>query len=215
MVQIMISFKEFLLESEDPKHIAETIKRDCSNFLLELHGVIPVYRGQNVPTVFKKYTVNKNRQPKNLNQEIHAALDEAFEKMTGIRYRSESVFASGCKKTAKEYGRPCLFFPKGKYEYIWSPIINDPFEWFNLAKSSYAVKDGYIEYSPLHESQYLEDIKNFIISGEANYEHNTNLREAILSLNEIMFYCNNYYLLPIDDNMKQVAEEVIMLLNQK
>lgn len=211
----MISFKRFLLESKDPKHIVEVLKRDCSKFLLELDETVPLYRGQNCPPIFKKYVVKKNRPPKNLRQEIHAALDEAFEKMTGIKYRSESVFASGSKQTAKEYGMPCLFFPKGRYDYIWSPIINDPFEWFNLDKLSYAVKDGYIDYNPLHESQYLENIKHFILSGEASYEHNTKLKEAILSENEIMFYCNDYYLLPDEPNMKAINDEVIHLLNIK
>lgn len=210
----MISFKQFLLESDDPDHIVEILKRDCSKFLHELDGAVPVYRGQNVGTGFRKYDVKRNRQPKNLRQEIHAALDEAFEKLTGIRYRSESVFATGCLKTAKEYGTPCLFFPKGNYDYIWSPIINDPFEWFNLNKLSYAVKDGYIEYNPLHESQYLENIKNFIISGQANYEHNENLKQAVKSLNEIMFYCSDYYLLPLTSDMP-VAVAVIKLLSEK
>jgi len=57
---------------------------------------------------------------------IHKALDIMFNKYYGWKARSNSIFCTGLRSDASEYGeRVYLIFPVGKYKYLYNPYIPD------------------------------------------------------------------------------------------
>lgn len=217
--KILKSFKQFLYEEQkSAEEIAEMIKRDCSPFLKEWRNYRPLFRGSKIDGNFQKFIVDKNRKPKHTNQEIHDALNDGMYDLTGIHYRTEAVFTTGDRRMAEEYGTPCLFFPIGHYNYLWSYKVNDAYNWFNLplsaASQNYAVRSGAVKADPFKDMQsYLTQLKQFIVSPAAGYVHNSDLHEAIETGHEIMFACNSYYLITAYDISDQsVANQVLELL---
>jgi len=104
-----------------------TLEKECSLFLRELKrcdGLL--YRGVNSSNkdIFKK-RVRNDRYPKDMMKELHDDVDDMFWSIHGWRARSEGSFVSGSTWTVKTYGKPFLYFPIGKYEYLWSQKIDD------------------------------------------------------------------------------------------
>jgi len=211
----MKTFKQYLFEQDkSAEEIAEIIKRDCSPFLKEWHHQNPLFRGSKINSTFEKFTVDKNRKPKHTYGPIHDVLNDAMHSMTGIYYRSEAVFTTGDVKIAEEYGTPCLFFPIGRYNYLWSYNVIDAYNWFNLplsrASKNYAVRRFGLTDPFDNMDSYLKELKDFIASPRAGYIHNSDLNEAISTGHEIMFACDSYYLLDYDK--KDISYAVLNLL---
>ena len=74
---------------------------------------------------FGKLKTRKNREPLDTCIKLHNILNDSFKKYTGIKARSETVFCIPNKKVTKVYGKPFIMIPIGKFDYIWSPKIND------------------------------------------------------------------------------------------
>jgi hypothetical protein len=128
-------FKQFLLSESQNFSFEEGLQRivaDCKPFLHQSHGN-PMYRGINSPNieheeVFFTHHPN-NRSPKDseprFNFMFNALIDAAFDIQN---VRRTSWFASGNWRQAKTYGQTHFVFPKGKFEFLWSPLINDSYE---------------------------------------------------------------------------------------
>jgi hypothetical protein len=56
---------------------------------------------------------------------LHKLLDTIFFEQHGWKARSEGVFVTHDQHTASNYGWGALFFPTGKYQYLWNPNIPD------------------------------------------------------------------------------------------
>lgn len=141
----MKTFKDFLKEEEEAEEfdqkINETvqlIKKDCAPYLAA-RGKTRLYRGlknlDTKTTVFKdgendnklvlNIPVRKDRAAKDSGAWLHKALGNFTKEAYGKNYRTEAVFAAGSTNTASTYGQPFQIFPKGDFDYIWSPYILD------------------------------------------------------------------------------------------
>lgn len=190
----MKSFKQFILEESDltAEQIAQKILKDCQFFLKEInfhpenvfyHGL---FRGIGIKTndeknILRKWRVNDSREPKDMPRELHDTLDDFFEEEFGTRFRSESLFATGSKSMAREYGIVFLVFPIGRFEYIWSPVVRDAWEYFS------------------NEHDYTSNQLKKVLHTTDNLYVNKNLDEGIESGNEIMIACESYYTIPLVD----------------
>lgn len=142
----MISFKDFLLEAHtdaEAEALANKIKKDCSYFL----GLRkePLWRGINETrsTSIKSLdiegieafygTVRQDRCPKDSPQWFHDVLNDYFFHAFGIKFRSESLFCLPSYNGTSSFGRAKAIYPIGNFDYIWSPIIQDPTEDFKPA----------------------------------------------------------------------------------
>ena len=108
--------------------ITNFLRLDCKPFLKEMRGATRlVYRGvdRNIPDIQKmKSHMDSGRRPKDMPEDLHNDLNDLFHNEFGW-YVRDGVSTSGSIKTAKHYGVPYIFFPIGKYRYVWSSHIGD------------------------------------------------------------------------------------------
>jgi hypothetical protein len=70
--------------------------------------------------------VRKNREPLTTCKEFHELADKNFKKIFGIKARSETLFCFSGEKSSHSYGSySSIIIPIGKFNYIWSKIIDD------------------------------------------------------------------------------------------
>lgn len=214
----MLTFKQYLLEQNNSientstaEEVAEIIKRDCAPFLKEICDKLPLYRGSKKLLLWTtKMSVRKDRKPMDASLELHNTLNTALQELSGINYRTEAVFATGSRRSAYDYGNSYLFFPIGKFNYAWSPLITDAYTFFGQGSDSEAVESGELVYYPENRSKYLDDVFDYVMSGKAMYKFDTGLRDAATSKNEIMFACDEYYLVP--DHPEAIPSDDILKL---
>lgn len=198
----MITFKEYLNEQSSAiGKIVEIIHQDCLPFLKEIGDKLPIYHGSNnIVKTMQKIPLTKNKKPSYMSREVHDLLDSSFEMLSGVKFTSSGISTTGSRKMAYQIGNVHLFFPVGKYNYAWSPLVNDANEYFGLKAASGVVEDGHIEYDSENVDKYYDAVHEFIMSGGAQYKFNTGLQEAAQSGHEILFNCDEYYLIhsPLD-----------------
>ncbi len=203
----MNSFKRFLLSEENIKvshaQAAEMIFRDCQPFLKEidyrgrdangLDNNLYLYRGMNGEAVgsypFLKNEVYHDRKPRDMPIEYHKALDSYLYKKFGIKFRSNAIFVTGELGRAQSYGTVHMIFPIGEFKFIWEENIGDI--WEDMVFSKHFL-DVYPKYVPPSGSEDPVDIFSHMLKIE-DYYKDTDLETAILSGNEIMINCKNYY----------------------
>ena len=114
----------------------EKIEKKCGSYLKEARkrnfGMYSGRKRQGDKILIEK-SVRKDRKPKDTPIEIHNRLDDMFEKKTGIRLRSNSLFCANDKDIAQGYGRPYYIFPMGKYQTWYNPKVLDLYAYFNNA----------------------------------------------------------------------------------
>ena len=162
-----------------------------------------------------KKLVRKDRVGKDMPEEMTHFFNVEFLKHFEFAPRSEGIFCTGKKSIADGYGWPFLVFPIGEFEYIWSEKVNDLFDyvessmWFDYTFDTDGViqdiRDGFY---PSHaiswyeEEMSDEDIKDKMdqivdinIKNIVDTYKDTDLREALVSGNEITLKCDEYYIL--------------------
>ena len=155
-----------LLEEEiSLVEIISLINRDCSKFLKGA-GRNELYRGtKDHKEFFFKGTVRKDRKPTDMPAPITKDFNIEFEEEHGVaNIRNISLFASGSRATASEYGKIYRIFPIGNYTYWWNPDVEDLYQYWTEERT--ILPEAY---------------------------KNTDLIKAIKSDNEIMFVCDEYY----------------------
>ena len=129
--------------------IWNTLWKECQPFLKEMKKIggsrVPlIYRGTHNPIGdFKNIKPRKDREPKDMPQELHDELVSLFHQKFKWGTRSEGVFVSGSRGQAGNYGPTYLFFPVGKYKFIWSPKIEDLYSYFDGSGYLNDEFDGY------------------------------------------------------------------------
>jgi len=140
--------------------IYKLIDKNCAPFLKEIKNVrMFLYRGseENIDRI-KRIKPRKDRRPKDMPEELHETFDDLFHKKFGWYVRSEGVFVTGDKVLSASYGTPYLFFPIGKYKYVWSSKIMDLYteieneEYFGDAESWYSEWES--EYEDSNKGTY-------------------------------------------------------------
>jgi len=135
-----MKLEKYLTESdnaivENGPRIWQILLSECRPFLKEfkktgLAGKRWIWRGsaKNIPGKnrgIKAIIPRTDRRPKDMSRELHNKFDEDLHDVFGWYPRSEGVFTTGKRSVANSYGKPYIFFPEGKYQYIWSPDIDD------------------------------------------------------------------------------------------
>lgn len=182
----------------------DTIISDCKKFIKESKGHF-LYRGiKNMgfyDTKIERFEVNTNRKPLDTPSLLQTLFDEEFSKLYGVKPRASSIFCTGSRSLAGDYGRPMVIFPIGNYTYWWSPDVLDLVDIW----STYNIKLADVR---INTPEYTEDPSeliskiNKLLTNRKYY--NTDLVNAISSSNEIMILCKEYYAVDIE-----TAKEVI------
>lgn len=122
-------FKEFLME-EDFDLLAglSKIKEECGPFLHESDGLF-LYRGMKIDRERVHFTPHvKQRSPRDSSRAFNAFFNAGVELTYGIEnIRPRSVFATGHKGDASEYGEIFFIFPKGEVKVLYSPMVEDSY----------------------------------------------------------------------------------------
>lgn len=214
--QIVLQESQVEITREHVDAWTSAIIDECEPFLNEGGSQITLYRGDDESQPFMAKRTPSNRKPKDIPPQLHRALDNWFENQFGIPYRSQSVFATGNRRQALEYGDVFLFYPIGQYSYLWG---ERPHGWdlFQTFKST-----RFLEYIDTYHDQYGIDedgLENSEIGGSINldvllqhypneisnaamdffkqnvtWNHNNDLDDAITDGGEIMFHCEEYFI---------------------
>ena len=145
----MTKFIKYLNEKSPTKEdLIDLIQTNCQPFLKEMrqNNIKDfLYRGVNYGLNYWEVKKTRtDRKPKDTKQKIHELLDDLFLKKFGWRARSQGVFAIGdkLKICQKGYGHHHIFFPIGKYKYLWSPLVEDLYVQINMG--NYHEFDEYV-----------------------------------------------------------------------
>jgi hypothetical protein len=151
------------------EQLTDILRKDCDPFLRETKRVKDfVYRG--VRRVKGSHPMDglyqikprKDRKPVDIPIKLHDEFDELFRREFGWNVRSEGIFATGKRSTASGYGDVYLFFPIGRFDFIWSPYIKDLYD--ELEAASFPDDEFYPEdYDEEYERKYGE------ASGDGHY----------------------------------------------
>jgi len=270
--------------------IWKLIEKKCQPYLRDVKKCNYMFLRRGVKDTFDIYKEFKShikggRNPKDTPTELHNELNEIFRKEFGWNVR-DGVSTTGDWRD-KSYGRVRLFFPQGKYKFVWSPSIPDLYsnledenmlqgeemydegifdiyyeeaesEWYSTYGEDGGDGEYYYDGEPTGE-QYESDVYNELSDEEKkkydksllewvpeislenyieyyieNHMRNyydklygyistykdKNLKEAIMSKNEVMVNCNKYYLLD-DDYESDITEimkrgyEMIFVVNTR
>ena len=124
-----MSFKEYLTEEIKANELVVKLFKECRPYIEELRKVKAnhfFYRGSSKKTKdILKIKPRTDRYPKDMPDNVHNYIDEYFYKKFRWRPRSEGVFTSFRRNEVLNYGTPHLFFPIGRYQYIYSSDVED------------------------------------------------------------------------------------------
>ena len=180
-----MKFKQYLTESSGKtsfEDILNLIINNCQPFLKECKqscGKNPrfLFSGRSGDKDYFIRNVRKNRTPMDMPEDAHDAFDDAFHKKFGIKARSNSIFVTGSKYMAENYGDTVYaIFPIGKYKYLWSPKFQDLYSGTNDGEDVYLDDDdgGGEEIEDLiqieYEDKYGDDESPEIEFDEYKYE---------------------------------------------
>jgi hypothetical protein len=203
---------------EEVKDIAEILMDNCAPFLKELKKTqykYMLYRGykKDVSKSVEFVKPRKNRRPKDTPLALHNLLDDLFKKKFGWKVRSEGVFVAPRNFPLSDYGRVYLFFPVGKFKYVWSPKVSDLYEELDWITTAYYYDSGDFEaeqaiynwINPIEdfeewrsnfdaEKYFLEKLEKII-----NTYTNKDLSGALIKgRNEMAIQCEEYCLIDED-----------------
>lgn len=148
---------------ENGPRIWQKLKKECKPFLKEYKktgyvGKKVIYRGSSAVGVdTKKYGgiraafPRDDRKPKDMPPALHQKFDEDFNNRHGWYARSEGVFTTPKKSVAMSYGKPFLFYPIGKYKYLWTEETDDLYSFADGENLLGYGDDDYDDYSGDHE----------------------------------------------------------------
>jgi hypothetical protein len=149
----------------------DILEKKCKPYLNDISKNLEMmYSGRRISKDWFIKKVRGDREPRDMDWEIHRLLDDMFYKKFGWKARSNVVFVTGDVYETKHYGNPYMIFPVGKYKFIYSDDIPDLYRRIN-SKGSWSES----ELSKLVDTYQTGDIN-----------------KAIDSESEIMLNCKEY-----------------------
>jgi hypothetical protein len=131
----------------------------------------------------KSISINSNRTPLDTPDRAHHLIDDWFNKYTGYRFRSSSLFVTGSSPNASTYGKLVRVIPEGEFHFCWSPKIQDMYE----ALSEYAYLVGGPTIGDRKQAiHYLKDDNIIQFLEDSEFLLDKDLTNAIYSRHEIM-----------------------------
>jgi len=182
-----IKFKDKELNFDD---MMTMLRKDCKPFLKENKGGELLWRGGY--TIFDGtytiHTARKDRKPVDTTISVHNYIDKLFKAYHGWKARSEGVFATPSYKSTIRFGDPAIFFPIGRFQYLWEPQIKDLTT--TLCKIFHLCGVDHENERTLKDPNVQKKLSNIIKS-----YNNKRLKVAASDFdNEIMFQCKKYYM---------------------
>lgn len=207
-------FQQYLTEKiyrndisfEELKDIRAELEATCMPWLKEMHYLSKgtkhrkIYRGKmDFNGGIEKFSRRKDRKPRNTDPTVHTILDLVFLELFGWRARSEGVFTHTSPDTAVYFGMPGVFFPIGKYEYLYSEKVSDLTMELEKENVLFDIDDSQmsIDFKKLDSEERYKEIKRII--EKQNYKEKGLYNTSISLKSEIMFNCDSYYL--VDGNI--------------
>lgn len=121
-------------------------------------------------------TTRKDRRPRDMPVDLHAAADEWFLKRFGVKFRSQALFVTSRLVIASGYGQQTVrILPLGNYRYCWSRTTSDLLAILKDAKASQV-------HALLDAAQYVDCA----------------LTEAHHTGHEVMLFCDEYVAIPVE-----------------
>ena len=207
---------------KDLPEIFDIIRKNCMPAINDMRkNRVLFWRGlmseANMPSR-KNYlvkTVRQDRKPKDMPVEIQEMLDDKFEKKFGWKPRSTGAFASISYKGA--HFPKYLFFPFGKYTYVYSKTVKDLYldlrdEFYREAGDSEAYWEGFHDYDEQSEEGY--DIIKRAIDNLVGTYTDKNLKSA--GAREIMFNIPSRKYLSVHERMASyITKEFKIIVTSK
>jgi len=155
---------EYLTESKSIsiEDSLEIMKKDCSEYIRELKAgknfFIRMSSKYNttLPDSTLVIPAREGREPKDINKELHAEMDDMLKSKFGWKPRSEALFVWLTRKGKSVWNwkimwrRVRIIFPSNGYKYVYSPNIIDIF-------NSYEEK--MIHYERNNDNDYNDNIR--------------------------------------------------------
>jgi hypothetical protein len=217
----------YLNETIDPyivNSIWKKLTKDCMPFLKELKKsnsprdkfFYRGFHGGNLYSEIDKKKVRNNREPSDTPLAIHNYLNKEFKKKFGWNVRGEGSFATSDKERAGGYGTPFLFFPVGKYKYVWSEEVSDLYaylgghhlkytvdalngvvydienDYYNEPTDTEESKMTLLDYTKFRIKETIDEFEKSVNRAMSTYKSN-NMRDAMISQSEVVFKCKEYY----------------------
>lgn len=205
-MRLIRHLNEQQVEYKQTEEMLATLKKDCGPYLKEAKKFQKgkfLYRGSlrsikpNPKNGLEAKKVKKARIPRDIPLEIHYYLDDELKHKFGWSARSEGVFATSSYMTAADFGIPYLFFPAGRYKYIYSPSVSDVLGALDRLGVISFINNQYKIEPTLDQEDIERELDNFIQTFT-----DKNLAKGVLEGAEIMFSCKYYYLADRDDGIE-------------
>lgn len=174
--------------------LAKKIKRDCEFYFSQVKNPsLHLYRGSEsenmVHGAFRKFKART--RPLDTPLKFHTELNRYFKVMYGRPFRN-GLFVTGSVDVAEQYGNAFIIMPKGEFEWLSSPDIQDVA--VHLDPETYEDNDD-----PNAPAEALETLK------DAQWFESMKLEQCIESGNEIMLWCpKGYYVLDPNNLPKEI-----------
>ncbi|MCS7316867.1 MAG: hypothetical protein NZZ41_00905 [Candidatus Dojkabacteria bacterium] len=159
----------------------DLIKRECSEIVnLYKKHLKFFYRGskdvEKEKVFIKKYPF-PFRRPKDTPESLNLVVNKIFNEIGFSVNRYNSVFVTPNLSTAKNYGKPYIFFPKNGFKYLWSPEISDFYFFYRygdslLEKLNEISKEDDIIVLKIDKNSpnFIRNLSNFYIIENSNKE---------------------------------------------
>lgn len=177
----------------------ELVKRECQPYLNSRPVGEHLYRGygelrhddKTYPNFFKG-KLRQQRKPLTTSPLHHNLMNNYFIQKFGQQFRN-SIYTTGNLGFAERFGKLYAIFPIGNFSFLWSPNIVDFYSGRLPVPSSFIKR-------LFKSNRDLDQTKLNVILDKLNYT-TENLAKAILSGNEIMIRCKEYYSILGDENV--------------
>lgn len=178
-------------------------------------GVRPeevVYMDMTVRNPIHVIDVRQDRVPTDTPLDVSHMVDDWFQRETGYRFRSQSLFTTGRRATASAYGWPVVVLPVGEFHFCWSREYKDMYQDMSdyaQARLMQISSDSVQITNKKNISKYFgssNEVDEFMRDG--GYRFDTDLQSAIASSHEVMIVCSKAIILD-SEWLKQVDFQLL------
>lgn len=119
---------KFLKESwqmEEEMELWNAIDKDCSKFIKQANETL--YRGAyyDGDLGIIKADIRQDREPRGTLLHVHDLMNYSFKEVFGLPLRSCTLFCTGSRDVAEEYGDVYIIYPSNDFQVYWSPYVDD------------------------------------------------------------------------------------------
>jgi hypothetical protein len=163
--------------------ISKELRKDCEFYFSQVKDPnLWLYRGSQSKLYHgMRYPFRQRERPVDTPGWAHREMNEFFQEKYGHPFRN-GLFVSGSADQASQYGKIQIVIPKGKFEWLTSPEIED------LATTFMHAEDEEDEGADANaDEELIHELKT------SDWVHSKDLEECIRSENEIMLWCPEGY----------------------